>query len=68
MNHTMATITISYNARSSRARNALKALFATGLFSRQDPNETTMSAIRECCSDIELDDFDPASLDQFIHV
>ena len=64
----MATITISYNARSSKARNALRALFSTGLFSMQEPNETTLSAIRECNSDAELDDFDPSSLDAYVHV
>lgn len=44
----MATITISYNGRSSKARKAINELLSTGLFKEEHkPNRLTMAAIEE---------------------
>ena len=47
----MATITITYNGRSQRAKLALDMLFSTGLFKASNkvnkPNKRTMAAIEE---------------------
>ena len=45
----MATITISYDGRNSKARWFLDLLFSTGLFTKKEdkPNKRTMAAIKE---------------------
>ena len=48
----MATVTISYDARNSKARWFLDLLFSTGLFTKKEgkPNARTMAAIKEAKS------------------
>ena len=47
----MATMTITYNGRSRRAKLALEMLFSTGLFQKKDkPNARTIAAIKEAKS------------------
>ena len=48
----MATITLTYNARSSKARMVLDMLMSTGLFKKKEekPNAETMAAIKEAQS------------------
>lgn len=45
----MATVTISYDGRNSKARWFLDLLFSTGLFTKKEdkPNKRTMNAIKE---------------------
>ena len=45
----MATVTISYDGRNSKAKWFLDLLFSTGLFTKKEtkPNKRTMDAIKE---------------------
>ena len=52
--------------RQKTSMNSLLELFLKeGLF--EEPNDQTRAAIEECRSGVELDDFDPDSLDQYIY-
>lgn len=63
----MATMTISYNGRSPKARKALSALFSTGLFYTEDkPNKKTIAAIKEAKESENLPQVDTSSVDSFI--
>ena len=48
----MATVTITYDGRNSKARWFLDLLFSTGLFTKKEgrPNACTMAAIKEAKS------------------
>ena len=48
----MATVTITYDGRNSKARWFLDLLFSTGLFTKKEskPNKRTMEAIKEAKS------------------
>ena len=67
----MATITLSYNARSSKARAMLGCLLDSGIFVRQDaaiseiPNAATLAAFRETEEGISAGTFDTSSFEAF---
>lgn len=64
----MATVTISYDARNSKARWFLDLLFSTGLFSKKDskPNARTMNAIKEAETGEYAGVIDVSSMDAMI--
>ncbi len=67
----MATITLEYNARSSKARTMIGKLLASGIFVRQDdkktdkPNATTLAAFRETEAGIKGGTIDTSSFEAF---
>lgn len=67
----MATITLDYDARSSKARAMLNSLLDSGIFVRHDepineiPNAVTLAAFRETEQGISAGTFDTSSLDAF---
>lgn len=65
----MATITLTYNARSSKARMILDMIISTGLFKKKEdqPNAETMAAIEEARSNKDLPKVDTSSVDAFIN-
>ena len=63
----MATITLSYNPRSSKAKMLLDMILATGLFSREPkPNAKTLASIREAKSGKSAGTVDISSVDAMI--
>ena len=51
--------------RQNRSVNSILAMYILhGLY--HEPNDTTLAAMAECESGVELDDFDPNSLDAYI--
>jgi len=64
----MATITLTYNARSSKARMVLDMLMSTGLFKKKEekPNAETMAAIKEAQSGKHAGVVDLSSLDAMV--
>ena len=64
----MATITISYDGRNSKARWFLDLLFSTGLFTKKDdkPNKLTMAAIKEAQTGEYAGEIDVSSMDAML--
>lgn len=63
----MATLTIKYDARSRKARQAVDDLLSTGLFETdRKPNKLTMAAIEEARSGNPLPEVDTSSVEAFI--
>lgn len=63
----MATTTLTYNGRSSKARRALSALLETGLFTvSEKPNKKTMEAIKEARSGKYAGIVDTSSMEAFV--
>lgn len=61
----MATVTISYDGRNSKARWLLDLLFSTGLFTKKEgkPNKRTMNAIKEAQTGKYAGEVDVSSMD-----
>ena len=61
----MATITLSYDGRNSKARWFLDLLFSTGLFTKKEskPNKRTMDAIKEAQTGEYAGEIDVSSMD-----
>ena len=64
----MATITISYDGRNSKARWFLDLLFSTGLFTKKEdkPNKRTMAAIKEAQTGEYAGEIDVSSMDAML--
>ena len=63
----MATITLKYNSRSSKAKMLLDLILSSGLFSKESkPNAKTMAAIREAQSGKCAGTVDISSVDAMI--
>lgn len=63
----MATLTVSYNARSRKARKAVSELLSTGLFTEEGkPNKLTMAAIKEAKSGKFAGVVDTSSVDAMV--
>lgn len=63
----MATVTLTYNGRSSTARALIEMILSTGLFTKvTKPNKKTMAAINEAKNESSLPRVDTSSTDDFI--
>lgn len=63
----MATMTISYDGRSKKARKAVETLLDTGFFTvNRKPNKLTMAAIEEAKSGKSAGEIDTSSVDAMI--
>ena len=64
----MATVTITYDGRNSKARWFLDLLFSTGLFTKKDgkPNKRTMEAIKEAQTGEYAGEVDVSSMDAML--
>lgn len=63
----MATVTLTYNGRSSTARALIEMILSTGLFTKvTKPNKKTMAAINEAKNESSLPWVDTSSTDAFI--
>lgn len=64
----MATVTITYDGRNSKAGWFLDLLFSTGLFTKKDskPNKRTMEAIKEAQTGEYAGEINVSSMDAML--
>lgn len=63
----MATVTLTYNGRSSKARAIIDMILSTGLFTRENkPNKKTVSSLQEAKTSESLPQVDTSSIESFI--
>lgn len=63
----MATVTLTYNGRSSTARALIEMILSTGLFTKVvKPNKKTMAAINEAKTESSLPHVDTSNTEAFI--